>query len=112
MQGDAVDDAGPVVRKVHNVLAFPIRFGRTPTADCAEDPFMDYASSDSNHVGADESVFGVIKVTNRLAERPKGKKLQLQRLQRASGRRGQDDRYMPFRSSDVALLEAWLQGPC
>lgn len=96
---------GPVVKKVHNVVSVPLVFG-TNTGD-PEDPFADNESNDSNHVGADESVFGIIKLTNRLAGKSHKKKLQIQRLRTGASYLDakNDHRYQPFGNADVDFLE-------
>eukprot|EP00928_Gymnodinium_smaydae_P081221 TRINITY_DN64774_c0_g1_i1.p1 TRINITY_DN64774_c0_g1~~TRINITY_DN64774_c0_g1_i1.p1 ORF type:complete len:778 (+),score=99.77 TRINITY_DN64774_c0_g1_i1:174-2507(+) len=94
--------AGTAVERVHNVLAFPIRFGAGEQDD--EDAFAEYSSADSQVLGADETVFGVIKLTNRIDMRPKNKKLQIRPLQ-TSGRRVRDDnQYKLFSEADLRVL--------
>jgi hypothetical protein len=95
---------GPKVSKVHNVLAWPLKFG-SAKGD-AEDPYMDYSSADSNLNGADETVFGVIKLTNRLAEKPpQGKQLALARLakSRSQGKEG-SVKHCPFADRDYEFM--------
>eukprot|EP00929_Paragymnodinium_shiwhaense_P035095 TRINITY_DN19004_c0_g1_i1.p1 TRINITY_DN19004_c0_g1~~TRINITY_DN19004_c0_g1_i1.p1 ORF type:complete len:5161 (+),score=1174.84 TRINITY_DN19004_c0_g1_i1:79-15483(+) len=97
----------PTIDKVHNSMAWPMRFG-IPEQDF-DDPFADYSSADSQQIGADETVFGVIKLTNRLADRARGRKLRLRRLGASgSSRRGPGSglRYKMFSEADCRLMAA------
>lgn len=98
---ESQDHGAAVVEKVHNVLAWPLRFG-TSEQDF-DDPFNDYSSVDSTCMGADETVFGVIKLTNRLSTVSRD---QLRRMKPQGKLAKADYRYKPFAEVDLRMLQA------
>eukprot|EP00435_Cladocopium_sp_Y103_P015328 s458_g3.t1 len=86
----------PNVSKIRNVLAFPLCFG----SPSEEDPFGDYASVDTEHALADERVFGVLKLTNRMRN-GRGQQLHL-----TTAKDRAEQKYQPFSKRDTELLES------
>jgi len=89
----------PTVTKIRNVLAFPLCFGNPPE----EDAFGDYASVDTEHALADERVFGVLKLTNRMRN-GRGQQLHL-----TNAKERAEQKYQPFSKRDTELLEAMTE---
>ncbi|CAJ1392414.1 unnamed protein product [Effrenium voratum] len=95
---DWTSPEAPTVTRIRNVLAFPLLFGSSQE----DDPFGDYASADTEHALADERVFAVLKLTNRLSKGNGRAPVNIA----ASSRDRADLKYQPFAKRDSELLEA------
>ncbi|CAE8664545.1 unnamed protein product [Polarella glacialis] len=96
------EEVAPTVSRIRSVMAFPLCFG---TAMAGDDPFMDYASVDSQQATADERVFAVLKLTNRLSS--KGKKGGFPRVALGKNLGSKDEmKYQPFTKLDHQMCTA------